>query len=133
MKEEIEVVTTDHKMISIGIFGGNCPGGGWLLRDWVCLHDVKVVAIFPMDTDERILKGITGEMCFTNPIYRRIPMVEHDVMLGMFRAARIIVTSFVVGALKQRLCSLAGRLFASMTTLKSASGAFSKADLKLVT
>ena len=69
IKEEIEVVITDHKIICIETFGADYPGGGWLLLHRVCRHYAKVVSIFPTDAEEKILKGITGAENFTNPFY----------------------------------------------------------------
>ena len=69
IKEEIEVVITDHKIICLETFGADCPGGGWLLLHRVCRHYAKVVSIFPTDAEEKILKGITGAENFTNPFY----------------------------------------------------------------
>ena len=69
IKEVIEVVITDLKIIWLETFGADCPGGGWLLLHWVCRHYAKVVFIFPTDAEEMILKGITGAEYFTNPFY----------------------------------------------------------------
>ena len=66
IKEEIEVVITDHKIICVETFGADYPGGGWLLHHWVCPHYAKVVSIFPMDAEEKILNRIIGAKNFTN-------------------------------------------------------------------
>ena len=90
IKEEIDAVSTDYKMICVEIYWVNCFSDGWLLCNQICFHDANVVSIFPKDADHRILKGIVRAVCFTLGIFRTCVSNGNYCFCGCIEATALL-------------------------------------------